>query len=323
MNLSEYNYMLPKELIAQEPVFPKDHSKLMVLNKTIEHKHFYDIINYLEKDDVLVVNESRVKKCKLIGKKSTGAEVEVIIEKQKGALFECRIHGSSAVKIHNALLFENTKGLVVGKDGEKFLVQFNNSPINENLHLPQPPYIKRLLSDREYQTTYSSEEGSLAAPTAGLHFTEELLKKIEQKGVKIAKIKLHVSFGTFKPIRTEVNKHKMDPEEFIIDKPTADLINNAKRLFVVGTTSLKALESANQNGKIIPQHKNSKLFICPGYKFKTKVKGLITNFHFPKSTLLLLVSAFYGKEKILDAYEKAIKHKYRFFSLGDAMLLLK
>ncbi|MFC1691428.1 tRNA preQ1(34) S-adenosylmethionine ribosyltransferase-isomerase QueA [Nanoarchaeota archaeon] len=332
MKLSDFDYNLPEELIAQEAVKPKDSSKLMVVNKDfVEHKHFYDLIDYLEKDDVLVINETKVSKAKICGKKITGSDVEVILcEKINDYEFISRIKVNN-VNPGNKYVFN--KGLeceVIGQYGEVFKIKFNkkidNKLLDEQFELPLPNYVKRKVTDEtEYQTVYSKQEGSLAAPTAGLHFTEELLKKIEEKGVKIARVCLHIDFGTFLPVRGEIQDHKMHKEYFEISEDDADIINNGKGMLVlVGTTSVRALESAaNSDGKIVPQKSNTEIFIYPGYDFKVKFDALITNFHLPKSTLLMLVSAYYGREKVLEVYEEAVKEKYRFYSLGDSMVLVK
>ncbi|MEE9525022.1 MAG: tRNA preQ1(34) S-adenosylmethionine ribosyltransferase-isomerase QueA [Candidatus Woesearchaeota archaeon] len=326
MKLEDFDYNLPEERIAQSPISPRDSSKLMVINSKIEHKHFYDITDYLEKGDVLVVNETKVVHAKLIGEKSTGTKVELIVEEIKGRKAECWIKSKNP-KVGNRLIFGKYIGKIIKEDKAQVLVEFNEEVdkiLKEKGILPTPPYIKRKLdSDSQYQTVYSKKKGSVAAPTAGLHFTKRLLDKIKKKGVKIAKVTLHIDFGTFLPVRN-INKKKLHKEYFEIDKNNAKIINNAKRLIVVGTTSMRALESvADKHGKIRTKKGNTELFIKPGYRFKLKYNAMITNFHLPKSTLLMLVSAFIGRKKILDAYKLAVKNKYRFFSFGDAMLLLK
>lgn len=331
MKLSDFDYGLEKSFIAQHPAEPKDHSKLMVVkNNKIEHKHFYDVIDYLKKGDILVINETKVLPNKIAGNKISGGRAEFIINKcLKKNVCECLIK-TRKPKTGTEFIFKNRiNGKIIDKKGNLFIVKFNKN-IDEIVkkigELPTPPYVKaKIKKDAEYQTVYSKSKGSLAAPTAGLHFTKNLLKKIKNKGVKIAKLTLHISFSTFSHIREEdFTKHRMDPEYFSISKKNAETINKRKgRLFVVGTTSLKALESLNNNGKITARSGHSNLFIYPGYKFKNKVDGFITNFHLPKSSLLLLTCAFYGRNSVLNAYEEAIKHNYRFFSFGDAMLLLK
>jgi S-adenosylmethionine:tRNA ribosyltransferase-isomerase len=339
MRLCNFNYELPRELIAQKPLIRRENSRLMILNKNeIKHKRFYNIINYLDEGDVLVVNESRVLPYKFVGKKETGGKVVVIINKKIEDCYECIIKGHK-IKKNNKLIFNNKpenkrnvlEAQVIDRKNDKFYLRFNKK-INSNLinkigRLPLPFYLKNNnISEEKYQTVFSKKSGSLAAPTAGLHFSKELLERIKKKRVKIARVCLHISFSTFLPIKeNDYRKHQMEPEFFSINKKTANIINNRKgRLFVCGTTSLKTLESAvDENGKIKACSGYSNLFIYPGYKFKNKINGLITNFHLPKSSLLLLVCAFYGRKKILNAYEIAIKRKYRFYSFGDAMLLIK
>lgn len=327
MKLSEFDYSLPKEFIAQKPVSPRDHSRLLILNSKIEHKHFYDILDYLKKDDVLVINETKVEHAKITGVKQTGTKVELIAVQIMGNRCKCRLKTKNP-KPKNRLIFGKFLGTIVKQEGEEFIVEFNkdaNYIMKKIGELPIPPYItKKLEKDSQYQTVYSKKLGSVAAPTAGLHFTNSLLRKIKKKGIRIAKVTLHVDFGTFLPIR-DISKTTLHREYFEVDKANADIINSRKgRLIVVGTTSLRTLESAaDKNGKIHAKTGTTELFIKPGYKFKTKINALITNFHLPKSSLLMLVAAFIGRKKILDAYKEAIKEKYRFFSFGDAMLLLK
>ncbi len=327
MKLDDFNYNLPEELIAQTAVTPRSHSRLLVVQgKTQKHAHFYDSINYLQKDDVLVLNKTRVLKNKLVGNKVTGAKAEMIVmapidEHVAKARIQC-----SKVRIGNEFIFDGHHVKVVDQENDIFFVEFKEklqSVIDQHLY-PNPPYIKRTVGD-EYQTVYADEPGSLAAPTSGLHFTPELLQQISDKGVKIVYVTLHVGFGTFLPVRDpNITEHKMEPEYYIIDQDAADSINNAKRLFVVGTTALKAIESsARQTGRVEAKSEFSDMFIYPGFDFKLPIKGLFTNFHLPKSTLILLVSAFYGWENVKAAYECAVEEKYRFFSLGDATLFLK
>ncbi|MBW2982144.1 tRNA preQ1(34) S-adenosylmethionine ribosyltransferase-isomerase QueA [Candidatus Woesearchaeota archaeon] len=325
MKLSDFDYNLPKEFIAQFPVSPRDNSKLMIINKKIHHKKFYNILDYLNKGDVLVVNETKVIPAKLTGKKTTGAKVELIIEEIDKNKYKCRIKATNP-RVGNKLIFNKYKAEIIDQDEDHFTVEFDedvNKIMGSIGQLPLPPYVKRKLEkNSQYQTVYSNKKGSIAAPTAGLHFTKRLLSKIKKKGIRIAKVTLHVDFGTFLPVRN-INKKTLHKEYFEINKKNADIINKRKgRLFVVGTTSVRTLESANKNNKIIPKKGETEIFIKPGYKFKTKIDGLITNFHLPKSTLLMLVSAFTGRKKILSAYKLAVKNKYRFFSFGDAMLIL-
>ena len=330
MKTSSFDYNLPEELIAQHPSDKRDESRLMIVGDEIEHIKFSDIIDYLEKDDVLVLNETKVIEAKLIGKKITGAKAEIILTKRiDNKRFEARIKAKNP-KAGTEFIFNIFKCKIIEQDDDIFIVEFDKELSKEKLKeiavLPTPPYVKEEIKDySRYQTVYADKEGSVAAPTAGLHFTDELLERIMEKGIKIAKLTLHVGFGTFIPIRTEkVEEHKMEEEYFEIDKENADIINECKgRLVCVGTTSMRALESMCKNGKIIKYSGLADLFIYPGYKFKSNTEMMITNFHLPKSTLLLLVSAFAGKDKILDAYKEAIKEKYRFYSFGDAMLLFK
>lgn len=326
MNIEDFDYKLPREMIAQEPFYPRDFSKMMILGKNIEHKHFYDLPDYLAEGDVLVINETKVMPNKLIGKKETGGKVELIITEYSGNI------ARGILKITNPLLgskilFGHSTAKIIKTKGELFELSFNKNLetiIQDMGVLPTPSYIrKKLDEDSQYQTVYAIKNGSIAAPTAGLHFTEKILKKIQDKGVLISKLCLHVGYGTFLPVRN-LNNHKMHEEYFEIDKENAKIINQRKgRLFVVGTTSVRALEAlADKDGKIIPKKGKTGLFIKPGYKLKTKIDALITNFHLPKSSLLLMVSAFIGKEKLLEAYEEAIKKDYRFYSLGDCMLIL-
>ncbi|MBU0615667.1 MAG: tRNA preQ1(34) S-adenosylmethionine ribosyltransferase-isomerase QueA [Nanoarchaeota archaeon] len=330
MEINDFDYNLPTELISQKAVTPKDHSRLMVVTKEIiEHKHFYDILEYLEKGDVLVINETKVSKAKILGQKLTGSKIQLILtERIDERAFKARIQGN---KIKVGQIYEFNDNLicdVTGQSDDIFEVKFNKPITKEVLEksfiLPTPPYVKRVVPDQEYQTVYSKKTGSLAAPTAGLHFTDELLEKIKAKSVLIAKVCLHIDFGTFLPVRGAITEHKMHREYFEIDKETADMINNRKgKLVAVGTTSVRALESsADDQGKIIPQKSYTEIFIYPGYKFKTKIDALITNFHLPKSTLLMLVSAYFGRERILEAYKEAVQERYRFYSLGDACLLV-
>jgi len=332
MKLSDFNYNLPKELIAQEPINKRDYSRLMVLNsRGINNDHFYNIIKYLNKGDVLVINETKVLKNKLVGKKKTGAHIEIIIEKKIKDYYECNLRGHR-VKLGAEIIFpHNLIGKVVKKTIKRFYIKFNKKNINKYLdkygELPIPFYVKKHIKQQNrYQTIFAKNKGSFAAPTASLHFTKQLLKTIQNKGIKIAKITLHISFGTFLPIKEkDFTKHKMHEEYYEISEQASDIINNCKgRLICCGTTTVRTLESAaKSNGKIKPQKSNTDLFIYPGYKFKTPIKAMITNFHLPKSSLLLLVCGFYGKYKIFRAYKEAIKKKYRFYSFGDAMLLVK
>ena len=327
MNLDQFKYELPEELIAQMAVTPRSFSKLLVVKGDhLEHRRFYQIIDYFKKDDVLVLNRTRVLKNKLTGNKVSGAKAEIIIMRPVDEFTATARIQCSKVRVGNEFVFRNIHAKVTDRDEDIFYVKFDRpvDSIIDHFLYPNPPYIKRKVGE-EYQTVYASESGSLAAPTSGLHFTPNLLAELKKKGVRFAYVTLHVGFGTFLPVRDQnIVNHKMESEYYEIDSENAELVNNAKRLFVVGTTTLKALESAaTENGRVEAKKEFSELFIYPGYSFKLPVKGLVTNFHLPRSTLILLVSAFYGWDRIRTAYEEAVKRKYRFFSLGDATFLYK
>lgn len=340
MKVSDFDFYLPEELIAQHPLEKRDTSRLMVLDKKtgeIEHKVFKDIIDYLNEGDTLVLNNTRVMPARLIGaKEGTGGKIEFLLLKRiEGDKWECLAKPGKSAKPGRRFEFGDGKlkceVLEVLETGNR-IVEFEYEGIFEEVldslgEMPLPPYIHEKLDDRErYQTVYSKETGSAAAPTAGLHFTEELLKKIEDKGVNIAYITLHVGLGTFRPVKVEtIDKHVMHSEFYQLSKETADIINNTKkngkRVISVGTTSTRTLETiADENGVVKECSGWTNIFIYPGYKFKV-VDNLITNFHLPESTLIMLVSALAGKEHVLNAYNEAVKEKYRFFSFGDAMFI--
>ena len=341
MKVEDFNYDLPEELIAQVPIKKRDTSRLMVLNRekqTIDStKIFSDVIDYLEEGDCLVINNTKVIPARLYGKKETGANVEFLLLKQlEGDIWESIVRPGNKLKPGTKVNFG--EGLLEAEvlevlPGGTRKVKFNYSGIfNEILDkiglMPLPPYIHEELKERDrYQTIYAKYEGSAAAPTAGLHFTEELLKRIEEKGIKIANVTLHVGIGTFRPVKEEnVEEHEMHTEHFYIKEEDVKKINetkeNGKRIIAVGTTSCRVLESiADGNGKVHVCEEDTGIYIYPGYKFKC-IDGLITNFHLPKSTLLMLVSALAGREFILKAYNKAVEEKFRFFSFGDAMLII-
>lgn len=329
MKLSDFDYHLPKELIAQSPVEPRDASRLMVLKENIEHRHFSDIIDYFGENDTLVLNDSKVIPAKLSGRKSTGGKVEVLVVSKNCEGYECLIRGKN-IKEGTKLFFNELEAtiLAVKKDSAKYLVGFaceNLSDILEKIgEAPLPPYIKRKLEDRKrYQTVYSKEKGSIAAPTAGLHFTEELLSKIRIKGVNIAYVTLHVGTSTFAPVKN-IKTHVMEPEYVSISEENAEVINKTKgKLIACGTTTIKALESSCLYGKITAKEGFSDLFIYPPYEFKSKIDVMLTNFHLPKSTLLMLASAYAGRERLMAAYSEAIRNSYRFYSFGDAMLIFR
>ncbi|MFP3255833.1 MAG: tRNA preQ1(34) S-adenosylmethionine ribosyltransferase-isomerase QueA [Thermoplasmata archaeon] len=326
MDLERYNYYLPKDLIAQRPVEPRDHSRLMVVGNTIEHKLFYEIINYLGRGDVLVFNNSRVIKARLYGKKLTGGKIELLLISPNENSF--LVKGKN-IKPGTILKVGEYSGEVIEKEEGLARINFD-APIMEIIEkygqMPLPPYIKEKIENTErYQTVFARVNGSIASPTAGLHFTEDLIKKIEEKGVKIAYVTLHISYATFKEIKNEdIEKGKLHKELYYISNDTADLLNNTEgRIFAVGTTVIRALESSSINGKIIPGYSETDLFIKEPYNFKFKTDGLITNFHIPKSSLIMLVTAYGGYDRIMEAYRIAVENKYRFYSFGDAMLILK
>lgn len=341
MKVSDFNYNLPQELIAQVPIKNRDESRLMVLdkkNKTIEHKIFKDIINYLKPGDCLVRNNTKVIPARLYGiKEETGINVEfLLLNRIEGDYWEVMVRPGRRLKEGTKVIFGN--GILQAEileimNGGNRKVKFTYEGIfNEILDkiglMPLPPYIHEKLKEKDrYQTVYAKYEGSAAAPTAGLHFTNELLEEIRQKGIDIANVTLHVGIGTFRPVKEEnVEEHAMHTEHFYIKQEDVEKINKAKkeghRIIAVGTTSCRVLESiADENGYVKPIEADTGIFIYPGYKFKC-IDGLITNFHLPESTLIMLVSALAGKNYIMHAYEEAVKEKYRFFSFGDAMAIL-
>lgn len=331
---SSYFYDLPEELIAQSPLEPRDSSRLLVFDKTkeeVEHKIFRDILSYLHKGDVLVINNTKVLPARLYGYKNTGAKIEVLLQKRI-SLNEWSILAkpTKRLSIGTELVFsERLKGYIteIGEFGCcKIKFEFDGvfeHVLSEVGTMPLPPYIKEKLKDQtRYQTIYAKEEGSSAAPTAGLHFTNKLLEKIKEKGIIVVEVLLHVGLGTFRPVSAEnILEHKMHSEFFEMSEENARILNQAKeegrRIVAVGTTSVRVLESSYNNGKIVPQKRETDIFIYPSYKFKV-VDALITNFHLPESTLLMLVSAFIGYENAMNIYKEAVEKKYRFFSFGDA-----
>ena len=345
MKLSDFYYDLPEELIAQHPTEKRDESRLLVLDRktgNIEHRVFKDIVEYLTPNDCLVINETRVIPARIYGvKKGTESKVEILLLKDMGDnKWEVLVKPGKKCKVGTVLEFgkkENGGALIeatvldILEDGNRIVELKYDGVLNALLDeigvMPLPPYIHEKLKEKErYQTVYSRVEGSSAAPTAGLHFTKELLKQIEDMGVKIAKVTLHVGLGTFRPVKEEnIEDHKMHSEYYEIDKEACDIINSTKanggKVFCVGTTSCRTVESAaDENGFLAPQKGNTEIFIYPGYKFKV-LDNLITNFHLPESTLLMLISALANREMILDTYKIAVEKKYRFFSFGDAMLI--
>ena len=340
MKTSDYWYALPEELIAQTPLRQRDSSRLLVLDKVtgeVSHRHFYDILEYLQPGDCLVMNDSRVLPARLLGHRPTGGAVEVLLLRDLGdKKWECLCKPGRKMQVGNQVIFGNgelTATVVEVQETGNRVIEFHYEGIFlevlERLgKMPLPPYIKEELADQErYQTVYSREVGSAAAPTAGLHWTPELLEKAREKGVKTAFVTLHVGLGTFRPVQVEnVLEHHMHAELCMISAETAETLNRTKseggRIICVGTTSCRTLESlVNDDGSFEEKSKWTDIFIYPGYTFKA-MQGLVTNFHLPESTLVMLVSAFAGRDHVLAAYEEAVQERYRFFSFGDAMLIL-
>ena len=345
MHISEFDYDLPKELIAQFPTDKRDESKMLVLNRQnriLEHKHFYNIVDYLGENDVLVLNNTRVIPARIIGKKSTGAIIEVFLLKNtQGKQWEVLIKPSKRIKpdtIVNVSEELDVKAIERIDNGKWLVELMYEGNIYEVLDrvgkIPLPPYIERSLSDEQinsldyerYQTVYAQHPGSVAAPTAGLHFSEEVLNRLKEKGVQICYVTLNVGLGTFRPVQVEnIFEHQMDSESYEVSEATANIINEAKEhgknIVAVGTTTVRTLESTfAKHGKVVPCQDSSRLFIYPGYKFGV-IDKLVTNFHLPKSTLLMLVSALAGREFVFEAYAEAIKNDYRFYSYGDCMFI--
>lgn len=341
MNIEEFDYDLPKELIAQTPLEDRSSSRLLVLNKNngkIKHEHFYNIVNYLKKGDVLVLNDTKVIPARLIGvKEETGAVIELLLLKDIGNdTWECLSRPAKRLKVGTLVSFgDGMLKATVTKKLDEGMVQVKLSyegilmEILDKLGtMPLPPYIHEKLENKDrYQTVYAKNIGSAAAPTAGLHFTEELLKKIEEMGVIVCFVTLHVGLGTFRPVEVKnILDHHMHSEFYVMDEKTADILNEAKkdgrRIIAVGTTSTRTLETiaSKNDGHFVACSGNTDIFIYPGYTFKG-IDCLITNFHLPKSTLVMLVSALAGREHILQAYQEAVNDKYRFFSFGDAMFI--
>lgn len=346
MNLSEFDYILDEELIAQIPSEKRENSRMMVLsgiNKTISHKHFYDIVDLINENSILVLNNTKVIPARLFGLKQTNAKIEVFLLKELNLkLWEVLIKPSKRIKTGDLITISKELSVQVLEklqDDGKWLVELNYDGVlyeilNRVGNIPLPPYIERKLNNKElkgldferYQTVFAQNEGSVAAPTAGLHFSKEILDKLRAKGVEICYLTLNVGLGTFRPVKCQnILEHKMDSESFVIPERTAETINKAKsegkKLIAVGTTTVRTLETVYARfKKIKPCKSASELFIYPPYNFKA-VDSLITNFHLPKSTLLMLVSAFAGKAFIFNAYQEAIKNKYRFYSYGDCMFI--
>ena len=338
MKLSDFMYDLPEERIAQTPVEPRDHSRLMVIHRDtgdIEHKHFYDIIDYLNPGDCLVINETKVIPARLYGERPTGGAVEVLLLKQLGPKrWETLVRPGRKLKPGAEVSFGDGRlkcRVMETTDVGGRIVEFEcegsfEAALDALGEMPLPPYIHEKLENRDrYQTVYAKQDGSAAAPTAGLHFTPELMDRIRAKGVDIVPVLLHVGLGTFRPVKVEnIEEHEMHSEYFEVTRQAADRINAARarggRIIAVGTTSVRTLESAAQDGRLVARRGDTNIFIKPGYRFQL-VDALITNFHLPGSTLIMLVSALWDRERILEAYRIAVAEEYRFFSFGDAMLI--
>lgn len=340
MDISLFDFDLPEELIAQSPAKKRDESRLMVINKdtkTYEHKHFYDIVDYLHAGDVLVRNNTKVIPARLLGEKEkTHAHVELLLLKQlENDNWECLVGNAKTVKVGTIVSFGNgelkAECLEIKEEGIRIMHMIYEGVFYEVLDklgkMPLPPYIRKQCDDNSrYQTVYAKVEGSAAAPTAGFHFTEELFEKLKQKGVVVVDVTLHIGLGTFRPVKVnDVLEHHMHSEYYVMSQETADVLNKAKkehrRIISIGTTSTRVLESVMQEYETFKACSgNTSIFIYPGYKYLA-IDGLITNFHLPKSTLIMLVSALAGREFILECYKEAVKEKYRFFSFGDAMFI--
>ena len=341
MKTSDFYYDLPEELIAQDPVYPRDSSRLLVYNKKqdrIEHKVFRDILDYLTDNDVLVINNTKVIPARIYGiKQGTGAKIEFLLLKRENLnTYEILAKPGKKVPVGTIVDFSDNLSAEIIEERKEIggkLVKFHvkegtlEAELDRIGEMPLPPYIRKKLEDKDrYQTVYAETPGSSAAPTAGLHFTDELLEKVKEKGVKVVEVLLEVGLGTFRPVQVDnLEDHHMHSEKIIVPKETADLLNEyknqGKRIIAVGTTSVRTLESiATQKGHVEPAERETSIFIYPGYEFKF-VDAIITNFHLPESTLIMLISAFLGREKTLEIYNAAVKEKYRFFSFGDAMFL--
>ncbi len=340
MNLKDFWYDLPEHLIAQNPLEKRDMSRLLVLNRgkdTLEHRLFKDLPGYLESGDCLVINNTRVLPARLLGEKEgSGGKIEfVLLKRIESDIWEVILKPGRKAKPGSRFVFGNgllrAEILELADEGNRIVKFFYEGVFEEVLDkvgiMPLPPYIHATLQDKErYQTVYSKINGSAAAPTAGLHFTPELFTVLREKGINVAEVTLHVGLGTFRPVKTDnILEHHMHKERYSISPEACDAINEAKkrgkRVVAVGTTSVRVLETSSVQGEVLPGEGETDIFIYPGYTFKI-VDALITNFHLPESTLIMLVSAFAGKERVMDAYQEAINHEYRFFSFGDAMLIV-
>lgn len=318
--MENLHYHLPKEKIAQKPSIPRDECNLLVLKKEeIEHRKFYEILDYLEEEDVIILNDTKVIKTRVFGRKDTGGKLDILVIDGENEIFECLIKGK--YREGTVFLLDRKKGKIIEKkDGKcKIKIPLSIDEIKRIGRMPVPPYIKREVDDEWYQTVFADKEGSIAAPTAGLHFTEKLIKKIRDKGVNVAFVTLHVGLATF----MSPDKIKDAKEYYCVDKKTADAINNSSgKIIGVGTTVVKAIESSSINGITYPSQGWSNLFISPGYKFQSKLNGMLTNFHMPSSSPLMLTASFAGVDRIMRAYKEALEKDYKFLSFGDAMLIL-
>jgi S-adenosylmethionine:tRNA ribosyltransferase-isomerase len=325
MKAGEFDYSLPRELIAQKPAVPRDSSRLLVLADGVGHKRFSDLAGMLRKDDVLVINSSKVIPARIECEKTTGGRVTCFLVRRMTMTRYCALLFGKRLRPGMDIPLRGNSFRIIGERDRMFEIEFQTAPDLKRLgRMPLPPYIEKPCRPGQYQTVYAASEGSVAAPTAGLHFTRRILERIRRKGVHITEISLHVGLGTFLPVKTEeIEEHKMHAEEYCISRQAADTINRRKgRLFIVGTTTMRCLESAAEaDGRIVPGLGETSIFIYPGYRFRSGAYYLLTNFHLPKSTLLMMVSAFAGKQKVMDAYATAVKMGYRFYSFGDAMLI--
>ncbi|MFQ6128220.1 MAG: tRNA preQ1(34) S-adenosylmethionine ribosyltransferase-isomerase QueA [Thermoplasmata archaeon] len=332
MRVEDFDYSLPRELIAQRPTDGRAESRLMVLSRvSVKHDRFANFLNYLSKGDLLVLNDTKVIPARLKGRRVTGGKVELLLLRKEGDNWICL--GKGRFKAGERISVGDSSARILEKSDGRLLVSFDTSNFKAFLkkygEMPVPPYIKEKLNDEErYQTVYASVEGSVASPTAGLHLTHEMLEELYSRGIGTAKITLHVGPGTFLPVRAErIEDHTMEEEYFEISVEAAERINrtleSSNRLFVVGTTTVRALESGQRRGRVVPSRGWTDLFIYPPYEFNIRMDALLTNLHLPRSTILMLVSSYAGRERILEAYKEAIERKYRFYSFGDAMLIFR
>ncbi len=327
MHIEDFDYQLPEEAIAQQPAVPRDSCRLLVMDDGIRHHRFTDIVTYLHDGDVLVLNDTRVRHARIHARKDTGGKVELLVLGRERNAYRCMVKG----RVHEGtviMLPDGHTATVIEKDGGicRLDIQLDMEELEAMGDMPLPPYIKADLdaeTKKRYQCVYADETGSVAAPTAGLHFTSDLLDNIRGSGVTVATVTLHVGIGTFMPVRGQhVEEHEMQPEYYAIDQAAADAINRAAGdVIAVGTTTIRALESATANGQVQPGERWTDLFIYPGYRWQSPIAGMLTNFHLPESTPLLMVCAYAGRERIMQAYHEALRHGYRFLSFGDAMLI--